>query len=474
MMADGVLGLTESSQNAAPDVVIGARRSNTPMSGNFGAVSALHSCFHRVVSRAARRDEFTQQVKDSLAKRSGFRCSNPACRGGTVGPAAGDHSAVNIGVAAHITAAAPGGPRYDAALTREERRSITNGIWCCQNCGRLIDADDSGHTVDSLRSWKLESEARAASDIAVIAAGSPVVRLQKVLTGHQSYVWDVVVTPDGRVAVSASNDCTLRVWDLASGLPRNVLTGHQSWVCSAAINQAGTVIAAGACDGTVRWWMLGTGEPVASLTASASDAKVAWMPNEQLVVGDSSGTVSVWDIQGLDATLLHSHQPHDAAILKVVTLGAHEIATASADATAKVWDPFSGTVRLTLEGHAGDVNSVAVDALSEVAITGATDHSVGVWSLHDGSCLTRLEGHLDTVWRVALSPKGQMIASGSGDNTVRLWDLTSGACLDELAHPDCVAAVAFSPDGRRLLVGCDDENLYLYEMLSSPPDGPTF
>lgn len=468
-MVDGVLGLTESSPNAAPAAVIGARRWNTPMSGNCGAASALRSCSLPVVSRA-RRDEFTQQVKESLARRAGFRCSNPACRGGTVGPAAGDHGAVNIGVAAHITAAALGGPRYNAALAPEERRSITNGIWCCQNCGRLIDADDSGHTVDLLRSWKLECEARAAKDIAAIAVGSPVVRLQKVLAGHQSYVWDVAVTPDGRTAVSASNDCTLRVWDLASGLPRHVLTGHQSWVCSAAINPAGTLVAAGAFDGTVRCWKLGTGESMASLAASAGDSKVAWMPNGHLVVGDDSGTVCVWEIEGPKPTLVHAHHPHDAPILKVVALGASELATAAADATAKVWDSASGAVRLVLGGHTGDVNSVAVDAVSEVAVTGATDRSVGVWSLHDGSCLTRLEGHLDTVWRVALSPGSQLIASGSGDNTVRLWDTKSGVCLDELAHPDCVAAVVFSPDGRRLLVGCDDENLYVYDVLMGAPE----
>jgi WD40 repeat protein len=114
-------------------------------------------------------------------------------------------------MAAHITGAAHGGPRYDKALTSAERRSITNEIWCCDNCGRLVDADESAYTEELLRRWKLEAEARAARNIAALAGGSPVVRLEKVLSGHTNYVWDVVVTPDGRSAVSASNDSTLRV-----------------------------------------------------------------------------------------------------------------------------------------------------------------------------------------------------------------------------------------------------------------------
>lgn len=51
-------------------------------------------------------------------------------------------AATNAGVAAHITAASPGGARYDAALTPEARADIGNGIWLCQNHARLIDNDE--------------------------------------------------------------------------------------------------------------------------------------------------------------------------------------------------------------------------------------------------------------------------------------------------------------------------------------------
>jgi ribosomal protein L37AE/L43A len=47
----------------------------------------------------------------------------------------------NIGVAAHISGAAPGGPRYDASMSSEARKSINNGIWLCANCARLVDGD---------------------------------------------------------------------------------------------------------------------------------------------------------------------------------------------------------------------------------------------------------------------------------------------------------------------------------------------
>lgn len=66
---------------------------------------------------------------------------------------------INIGVAAHITAAAPRGPRYDPALSVKERKSIRNAIWLCQTCAKLIDSDMPEYTVELLRKWKRVAEA---------------------------------------------------------------------------------------------------------------------------------------------------------------------------------------------------------------------------------------------------------------------------------------------------------------------------
>jgi hypothetical protein len=74
------------------------------------------------------RDNFAKPVIEALARRVGYKCSNPHCGAPTVGPATSHHGSINVGVAAHITAASGGGPRYDATLEHEGRRGITNGI----------------------------------------------------------------------------------------------------------------------------------------------------------------------------------------------------------------------------------------------------------------------------------------------------------------------------------------------------------
>ena len=117
------------------------------------------------------RDEFTKPVVETLAKRVGNRCSNPGCRKRTSGPHTEDEKALNVGVAAQITAASPGGPRYDPTLTPEQRQSIGNGIWLCQSCGKLVDNDEARYTKETLLCWKLDAEQEALRQIE--AAGQP-------------------------------------------------------------------------------------------------------------------------------------------------------------------------------------------------------------------------------------------------------------------------------------------------------------
>ena len=103
-------------------------------------------------------DDFSTPVKKALADRVGHQCSNPDCRALTTGPQDDPSRAVNLGVAAHITAASIGGPRYDLDLLPEERSSSSNGIWLCQNCAKLIDNDTSRFSVFVLRQWKSDAE----------------------------------------------------------------------------------------------------------------------------------------------------------------------------------------------------------------------------------------------------------------------------------------------------------------------------
>jgi len=109
------------------------------------------------------RDDFGVSVKRAVAKRVGDHCSNPDCRALTGGPHVDDSKALNLGVAAHITAASLGGPRFNPNLSQSQRRNAQNAIWLCQNCAKLVDSDVIRFSESLLRRWKREAEADALS-----------------------------------------------------------------------------------------------------------------------------------------------------------------------------------------------------------------------------------------------------------------------------------------------------------------------
>jgi len=111
------------------------------------------------------RDDFPLGTKELLAKRVAYRCSNQGCRQVTSGPQEDPTKVVNIGVAAHITAASADGPRFDPSLTPDERRSAENGIWLCQSCAKLVDNDPTRYGVDVLHQWKVLAETTAAREL---------------------------------------------------------------------------------------------------------------------------------------------------------------------------------------------------------------------------------------------------------------------------------------------------------------------
>ncbi len=100
------------------------------------------------------RDEFTRATKRALERQARGHCANPNCRRLTNGATSDGIGEINIGEAAHICAAAPGGRRYDIDMTSEERRSAENGIWLCSTCAHAVDSKDSKFTVAELQEWK--------------------------------------------------------------------------------------------------------------------------------------------------------------------------------------------------------------------------------------------------------------------------------------------------------------------------------
>jgi len=107
------------------------------------------------------RDEFSAKTRHQIERKSAFLCSNPSCRRSVIGPSEDFQKVVYMGVVAHICAAAPNGPRYDPAMSAEERGSEENGLLLCRYCASLVDVDEISYPAELLRLWKRQAYQQA-------------------------------------------------------------------------------------------------------------------------------------------------------------------------------------------------------------------------------------------------------------------------------------------------------------------------
>lgn len=138
----------------------------------------------------AQEDRFSPATKRTIAQRVGFHCSYPGCQVVTIGPNDAASRTSSVGTAAHIAGAEKGAMRYDASMNSAQRSDAANGIWMCENHGKLIDTDEARFTTALLQQWKAlaediqqlaQEQALSWSDAVAIRRGMKLLRQQVAL-----------------------------------------------------------------------------------------------------------------------------------------------------------------------------------------------------------------------------------------------------------------------------------------------------
>ncbi|MBP2706320.1 trypsin-like peptidase domain-containing protein [Microbispora sp. RL4-1S] len=186
----------------------------------------------------------------------------------------------------------------------------------------------------------------------------------------------------------------------------------------------------------------------------------AWSQDGQarLVTAAADGTARVWDPSTGDVLLtLRGHVGEVRSTTALHMPDGAWLATGGADRTIRIWDAAGGDLLRTIEGHAGEVNGLCALTLGGrlLLASASADHTVRLWDPETGQPLRVLRGHTDWVWAVCPITRGGrlLLASASADHTVRLWDPETGQPLRVLrGHTDWVRAVCPITRGGRLLL----------------------
>jgi WD40 repeat protein len=170
--------------------------------------------------------------------------------------------------------------------------------------------------------------------------------------------------------------------------------------------------------------------------------------------------------------------PHTTAVWGVAFHpNGRDVATASADGVARIWDAEAGQVRHRLD-HLQRVNAVAFSPDGRRIATAGFDGFAQVWDLPPAGARgepvqrCRIGARDRRVYHVAFDPGSNRIATGDEDGRARVWDVSSHDCREvgaARAHPASVFGVAFTPDGERLGTACADGMARIWDLKGGGP-----
>jgi WD40 repeat protein len=141
------------------------------------------------------------------------------------------------------------------------------------------------------------------------------------------------------------------------------------------------------------------------------------------------------------------------------------LASASKDKTVRLWDAGAGQPAGTLEGHAGEVMSVAVSPDDRLLASCGGKDGQGellLWDAKEQRQVASLPGPNWKLYDVAFNHDGSLLASVGHGDQVKLYDVASRTeyANMESGQPILARRVLFTADGRKLITCGDFLNVY--------------
>jgi WD40 repeat protein len=280
----------------------------------------------------------------------------------------------------------------------------------------------------------------------------------------------VYFSPDAKtlLILRAGNDRKhAGIWDAETGKPLSPRLKHRLVLFDAAFSRDGKMVVIASLK-TSQLWNTITGERIGPPLPQGRRRTrgVAISPSGKIVLTDGRW---LWDTKTGKRLVVSLHHPEGTYSVNhaVFSPDGSTILTGAESGTVQLWDATTGgAVGPPLE-HRQAVRHVSFSPDGKLVATAYRDglHRLQplpqrtlqtgvarIWNPRSGKLLVSLTGHQGDVYQTAWSPNGKLLLSGGADATARLWDVSTGKQLTApIPHESAVRAVCFSADGQTFL-----------------------
>lgn len=285
--------------------------------------------------------------------------------------------------------------------------------------------------------------------------------------GEKNQVFrDVDFSPNGKIIAAIDKQNNIKIWD-RNGQELITLKGEnqkEAFISSVSFSPDSQMIAAPHNDNKVKIWQI-NGRVISNFKGH-DDAiwNIVFSPDgKKILTTDVEGHLSIWNING---QLLKTFKASEKSIFGIsFSPDGQAIATALGDTNIKLWS-LEGKEIKTLGKHENYATSVSFSPDGQTIVSTSADNTVKLWSINarEGRELRTFRGHQNSVFSASFSPNGKIIASASADNTVKIWNIDSLEAKILSGHSDSLWSVDFSPDGQTIASAGDDGTIKIWNL----------
>ena len=282
--------------------------------------------------------------------------------------------------------------------------------------------------------------------------------------GHNGPVECLSALPIDNLIASGGWDHKIRLWDTSNGSLVATIHGHKAWVISlhGAPEEASMVSASD--DGTVREWDLKLVRERTCLFETDTMLKsVRYSPcGRYIAVAGWNG--SVWMLNRTGEVIWTQVGAHTSHIWRICFApNGHVVATAGDDGTIRLWNVRTGNCVCVLTGVATGVESIDFSPGGNRLYSAGFD-GVRSWDVKTAERLWYIQTKLDHLLDVAVSPDGQKVATCGTGRVVRILDRHGESVWMSPNERDNLVAIVFDRKQRWLASAGDDGEILVWQL----------